>query len=347
MPGSTAYAQLAPAARVAVTRVPPIERIRDAMTAPDFKEALAALRDAVPGLSEAKSPEDVGRALYSWLGGLAWHLARLAPRGASMALLAFALDDIALDMLAAMEAAERGSRPGSLPTSAIEWGPTAALARDPEMLSSPERILEASSKYKPLRRALEWALNTARQAREPRVYTLAHPAVSYAIYTSSLEAVDDYSRKWILGIVCPMLRHRAARAASQAVLQGFEPRVAAAAIPAWWDRHCHIPWRALRELAEREVEEEQVLAGLRQLLPDIGLEGRSLAEALEASHRAVRARVRLAALQALESYPLHLGLAAAALALARLAAESVRGVLQASALRLRPDEYGEPLGVEA
>jgi hypothetical protein len=347
VPGSAVYAKLAPAARVAKSLVPPPERLRDAMLAPDFKEALAALRDVVPGLAEARGPSDVGAALYSWLGSMAYHLARLAPERWRGALLAFALDDVALDMLVAMEASERGSRPSRLPTSVIEWAPTAILARDPELMASPERIVEAASGFKTLERSLRWALDSARQVRSARVYTLAHAAVSFKLYTEPLEGLDSYSLEYYKQVVCPMLRHRAARTAAQAALQGLEPRVATAAIPAWRDVYCRIPWRALRELVEREVEEEQVLAGLRQLMPDLGLEGRTLREAVEASHRATRARVGAAVFRAFASYPLHLGLAAAALAAARMAVESVRGILVASALRLRPDQYSEPLGIEA
>lgn len=346
MPGSTVYAKLAPAARVAKSLVPPADRIRDAMLAPDFKEALAVLRDAVPGLAEARGPSDIGASFYSWLGSMASHLARLAPEHQREALLAFALDDVALDMLVAMEAAERGSRPPKPPTSVIEWAPTAILARDPELMSSPERIVEAAAGFKTLSRALRWALDSARQARDPRVYTLSHAAVAFKLYTEPLGQLDPYSLDSHKQVVCPMLRHRAARVAAQAVLQGLEPRVAAAAIPAWGDVYCRIPWRPLRELVEREVEEEQVLASLRQLMPDLGLEGRTLREAIENSHKAVRARVRAAIFRAFVSYPLQLGLAIAALAAVRMAVESIRGVLVAAALRLKPDEYSEPLGVE-
>ena len=347
MPGSTVYAKLAPAARVAKSLVPPLDRIRDAMLAPDFKEALTALRDVVPGLADARGPSDVGAALYSWLGSMARHLARLAPEGQGEALLAFALDDVALDMILAMEAAERGSRPPSLPTSVIDWAPTALLARDPELMSSPERIVEAAARFKALSRALRWALESARQVRDARLYTLAHAAVAFRLYTSPLGRLDPYSLSYYKQVVCPMLRHRAARTVAQALLQGVEPRVAAAALPAWRDPYCRIPWRALREVVEREAEEEQVLASLRQLMPDLGLEGRSLREAVEHSYRATRARVRTAVFRAFASYPLHLGLAVAALAAARMAVESVRGVLVAAALRLKPDQYTEPLGVEA
>jgi len=347
VPGSAAYAKLAPAARVAKTLIPALERIRDAASAADLQEALTVLREYVPGLSEARRPGEVEEALYSWLGSLALHLSKLAPEGAGDALLAFALDDVALDMLAILEAVESGSRPPRPATASIEWAPTALIARDPEAASSVDRVLDVAKPFKPLHRALSWAVEAARAAREPRVYTLAHPAVSYIIYTQPLGGLDADSARWVSRIVCPMLRHRAARAAAQAVLQGLEPRVVAAAIPPIRDPYCRIPWGGLRELAEREVEEDQLLAGLRQLLPDQGLEGRSIVEALEASYRRAREAVRAAALQAFESYPLHLGLAVAALALARLSLESMRAILTAKALRLKPEQYIEALGVEA
>ena len=347
MPGKTSYAKLTPAARVAKTLIPPPERVRDAMAAPDPAEALAAFRDYIPGIGEARTPEEAGRALYSWLASLALHLAKQAPPEAGEAILAFALDDVALDMLIAMEAVERGQRPEALPTAIVPWTPTARLEREPELLASPERLLEAARRYRALHEALSWALQAARQARSHRVYTLAYPAVSYMLYTAPLAGLDKLSREWLSRIACPGLAHRAARAAAQAVLQGVDPRIAAQAIPRIRDPYCGIPWAALREAVEREAYEEQVLASLRQLLPGIGLEGRSLAEALEASHRVVRAQIRSAALAALTSYPFHAGVAAASLALAKLAVEAVRGVVNAVALRLHPDEYAEPLGVEA
>ncbi|MEB3851104.1 MAG: hypothetical protein LRS49_00790 [Desulfurococcales archaeon] len=347
MAGRSGYARLIPAARVAKTRVPPPERVRDALATPEPAEAMAAFRDYIPGLAEAKSPEDAGAAVYSWLAGMAWRLSRLAPGAAAEALLAFALDEVALDMLIAMEAAARGSRPESMVTSRVEWTPTARLAREPELLSSPERVVEAARGFTGLQAGLSWALQAARQARDPRVYTLAYPAVSYMVYTAPLASLDPLSVRWITRIVCPGLAHRAARAAAQAVLQGVDPRLAAAAIPRIRDPYCGIPWASLGELAEREAYEEQVVSTLRQLLPGLGVEGKTLAEALEASHRVARSRIRAAAHAALTSYPFHAGVAAAALALAKLAAESVRGVVNAVYLRLHPDEYAEPLGVEA
>jgi hypothetical protein len=347
LPGRSSYARLIPAARVAKTLVPPPERLRDAGAAADFREALSAFRDYVPGLADARSPQEASRALYTWLAGLALHLSKQAPPQAREAILAFALDDVALDMLMAMEALESGSKPPSLPTAAAAWTPTARLEREPELASSPERMLEAARRFRALHEALTWALQAARQARSPRVYTLAHPAVSFMLYTLPLERLDPASRAWISRIVCPILAHRAARAAAQQVLQGVDPRAAAQAIPRIRDPYCRIPWRALREAVEREAFEEQVLATLRQLLPTIGVEGRSLHEALEASLASVRRQVREAALAALTSDPFHAGVAAASLALARLALEEVRGVLTAKALRLQPDEYTTPLGLEA
>jgi len=339
-PSARLYAYVTPRLRALLPRLAGEDKVRDAIAQASVEDAAGVLRDTLYGpYIEAGPPWRIQTRLLEGFLETVKGLAKASPPAAREAALAFAREEEARDVFAALTMLRGGGQVEleMLPTSRVPGTILYGLRGEQEALASPQRLLEALRRtwLAPQVEALQRLDQEAGPTRAP---ALAASSAALAAHASALEGLDPrVGRRVASSILCPLLAWRAASIAVYARLQGLPPRVLELLVPP--SPSCGFSGRRLRSVYEREQTMEGLLAGLRDELgvrldPQAGPR-----EALAGARREARRAAKAAALRAYAGYPFHGGLVVAGSTLARLEAQDLATVLTGIALRAKPEEY--------
>jgi len=143
-----AYAQAIVVARAIKSRLLSVDVLREAALAKDLGEALLALRESIyPGVGEAKTLTQALSSLWTGFFKTIERLASVTPEEALGCVLAVGREQDLRDLLTVIyRAASEKPLEERLPSTFYEGTLTYNVTRDPELLTSPQKILEFSQK---------------------------------------------------------------------------------------------------------------------------------------------------------------------------------------------------------
>ncbi len=340
--GAAGYAKVLPALRALKARLLPPDRLREVAATSSVDDVVAALRESMYSqAAEYRVPERVAAAMYKVYWGVVERIARLAPeRARGLAHLFTVVDEVDDALTLAYRAVRGEPSTAGLVTAAIEGTLAWRAVQEPEVASSLQRLAEAAPRR--LRDVLALADRVYSETRDPYAVALARVPAKLALLDAALSRLEARGRPPTESILCPLARAEAVVALLEAAAAGVQPRLLEAA----WARAPKVCGLRLRRLARAYAEEgdpQALVARLRQEIPQAALEGRDPLQAAASARTAARREARARAEAVYAGYPLHAGMVAAGLALARFEMEDLRAILLATKYRVHPSDYARVL----
>jgi vacuolar-type H+-ATPase subunit C/Vma6 len=344
--GPVEYAQAAVVARAIKSRLLRADVLREAALAKDLGEALITLRESMyPGVGEAKT---LTQALTSIWGGYfktIRHMAKVTPGEALNIVLALEREEDLRDITTiAYRSAVGKPVEEKLPSAFYEGTLTYNILRDPELLASPQKILEFTEdtwayKY------VEPALRVTRELKGGATPLWAIPLLIARLYNDSMEGLSSEKRSGLERLLCPHIEYRLLSALVMArhldIPSRFIDMVMGRKVTL-----CGAPLEELKGLYEREADPVSLAGELRGLLRDIRVEGKSVYEILFNSMRSSRYNLKSRAISSMSGYPFNPAFITASLVLLKLEVEMITFIVASKEYRVKPAEVVEKLGLE-
>ncbi len=341
--GASGYARVLPYARIVLSRLLTVDRLKEVMQSRSVEEVAAALRDSLyPGAGEARRIEDLEEAVWRGYFGVLEGIRRLAPEEAWRPLRFFVDVEEFKDVLVIAQAVSRGgSPPGRLPSYYAPESRSLALARALE--ENPGSKLQDVAPDPEIGRILEEALAFEKQIGIPGGLLLYYAKAVRVAAEKALDSVGAAEKRLFSRVVCPRIRYILVSTILEAKAAGVEARHLDAVMGG--PRLCGLEWGSVRGVYERE-EDFYGLAGALREYTGWKLEGDTLGRILESAKSQYRREARAASEAAVASYPMQPGFLAGVIELVRLEAEDVVLLSSAVHLSLKPEEVAGKLSVE-
>ena len=341
------YSQAIVVARSIKSRLLRADVLREAALAKDLSEALITLRESIyPGVGEAKT---LTQALTSIWGGYfrtIRYMARVTPGEALNVVLALEREEDLRDLtITAYRSALGKPVEEKLPSSFYEETLTYNVLRDPELLTSPQRILEFTEgtwayKY------VEVALRVMRELKGGTAPLWAIPLLLVKLYNDSMEGLSSSKRRGLEKLLCPHIEYKLLSALVMAKHLDIPLRFidlvmgGKAAI-------CGVTLEELKGFYEREADPVSLASELRGVLKDIRVEGKSVYEITFNSMRSSQQNLKARALSSMSGYPFNPAFITASLVLLKLEAQTLAFIVSSKEYKVKPADIVEKLGLEA
>jgi len=345
--GPVDYAQAVVVARAIKSRLLKPDVIREAALAKDLSEALIALRESMhPGLGEAKTLTQALASVWSGYFKTIRRMAKVAPGEALNVVLALEREEDLRDLVTITYRSAVG-RPveEKLPSSFYEGTLTYSILRDPELLTSPHKILEFTEDT--------WAYNyvevALRVSRDLKwgVSTLwVTPLLTTKLYSDSMEGLGSAKKAELERLLCPHLEHKLLTSMLVAKHLEIPPRLLEAAMGRRFTI-CGVKVEELKGIYEREADPVSLAGELKSLIKDVKIEGKSVQEILYNSLRSSRQKLKARALSSMSGYPFNPAFITASLVLLKLEVETITFILSSKEYKVKPSDVVEKLGLEA
>ncbi len=341
--GASGYARVLPYARIVLSRLLTVDRLKEVMQSRSIEEVAAALRDSLyPGAGEARRIEDLEEAVWRGYFGVLDEINRLAPEEAWRPLRFFVEVEELKDVLVIAQAVARGGRPPErLPSYHAPESRSLALAKAIE--ENPGSKLQDVAPDPEIARLAEEAIAFEKQIGVPGGLLLYYARAVRSAAEKALESMSATERRLFTRVVCPRIRYILVSTMLEAKAAGVEARHLDAILGG--PRLCGLDWSSIRGVYERE-EDYYGLAGALREYTGWKLEGDTLGRILESAKSQYRREAREASEAAIASYPMQPGFLAGVVELVRLEAEDVVLLSSAVHLSLKPEEVVGKLSVE-
>ncbi len=317
------------------------DRLKDLANAKDLGEVISSLRDSpYSSLSEAKSLDDALRETFKIYIKRVRKISRLAPKEINELVLAFIREEVLRDSISLLVASTYGNVVNirRLMSYIIEDSPLKLIEQDPESLKNPQRLADLLSTERWLKPYIEMALDLIQKNKGVAISNFITSSSIIDLYSRSLMN-SKLSRKELEEVkdsLCPRLRLVSISSVLEASVMEVPPKTLQDTKP----KHdlCNT-WQRFLMVYEREQEFEALVNNIKRELSYFNLEGSKFNEILENARISALRKLRDLASNSYTGYPLSARLVIAALNLIRLEYESLKIVLSAISLGLRPEEY--------
>ncbi len=346
MAGPWSYAQAIVVARAIKSRLLKGEEIREMALSKDLNEALLALRESqYRGVGEAKSLTQIFSSVWGSYFRIVRYMVRVAPGEALNAVLAVEREEDLRDLLIIMQRVA-SNRPveETLPSSFYDGTLTYQVLRDPELLTSPHKIVEALQKTwaAPY---LETSLNIMREVKEGLPIVWAIPLVTTRLYSDAIKDLRGAKKSGLERLLCPHIEAKILSSLTMAKELGVQTRILEIA---WGNiRACNVSLKTVREIYERETEIASLAEELRGILRNVKFEGKTLKDIKTTSSRNSKLAMKARALEAMSGYPYNPAFLIASLILLKLEVNNILLILSSKEYKLKPDEILDELILEA
>jgi len=341
--GAAGYARVLPYARIVLSRLLSVDRLKEVMQSRSVEEVAAALRDSLyPGAGEAKSIEDLERAVWRGYFGVLSKMKKLAPGSAWEPLRLYVDLEEAKDILVIAQAAARGGTPPrDLPSYYAPESRSLALAK--ALQENPGSRPQEVAPDPAVARLVEEALAFERQVGVPGALLLYYTRAVKESMLNALSSMGAAERVLFARVACPRIRYILVSTMLEAKAAGVEARSLDQVLGG--PSVCGIEWSSIRGVYERE-EDYYGLAGSLREYTGWKLEGETLGRILESAKAQYRLEAREAAGAAVSSYPMQPGFLAGVVELVKLEAEDVVLLSTAVHLNLKPEEIAGKLSIQ-
>ena len=341
--GAAGYARVVPYARIVLSRLLSVERLKEVMQSRSVEEVAAALRDSLyPGAGEARNVEALEAAVWRGYFDVLSKIKSLAPEEAWRPLRFYVEAEEYKDILLIAQASSRGDAPlSSLPSYYAPESRSLMLfkALEENPGSRPQDVAPDPATAK----IIEEALAFEKQVGVPGSLLLYYAKAVKDSALSAYESMPAAERRLFSRVTCPRVRYVLVSAMLEAKATGIEARHLDLIMAG--PRICGIEWSSIRGVYERE-EDYYGLAGSLREYTGWRLEGETLGRILESAKTQYKLEARNAAEAAVASYPMQPGFLAGVVELTRLEAEDVVLLSGAVHLRLKPEEIAGKLSVQ-
>lgn len=333
------YAKVIPVLRILKGRMLGVERLRELTATASIDDVLSGLRETLYGqAAEARLPERVVQAMYNIYWETVARVAGIAPDEAFDLAMAFVRIDEVSDAISILYGVVRGSGVrGSYITGSVRGSFTSRVLAEPELASSPQRLVESSPKW--LRGILGDAVNAFNSSRDPGTLAYYRPLARARVFYEAIAKLKGRDFSEASNVLCPLIRSEAASAAIEAAVAGAPGRSLEAAWKVRVEDPCKVGWGRLAEVVSREGDPSSVAAYIKQAMPEMRLEGKTPLEQAASARSWGRRESRRRAEAAFLGYPFHAGLIASGLLLLRFEFEDLKSVLLATKYKVHPSEY--------
>ncbi len=340
------YAQAIVVARSIKSRLLRPDVIREATLAKDLGEALIILRESIyPGLGEAKTLTQALTSIWSGYFKTIRYMAKVAPREALNIVLAFEREEDLRDLITVTYRSVSG-RPAEerLPSTFYEGTLTYNVMRDPELLTSPQRILEFTEgtwayKY------IDVALKVLKEFKGGVAKLWVTPFLTVKLYNDSMEGLSSAKKAGLKKLLCPYLEYKLLSSLIMAKQQDIPSKLLDMVMEK--TSICNVTMNDLKSSYEREGDPVSLAGELRGLLRNVRVEGKSVKEILFNSMRSSRQNLRVRALSLMSGYPFNPAFIAASLVLLKLEVEMLSFIVASKEYKVKPVDVIEWLGLEA
>lgn len=342
----TAYAQAIVVARAIKSRLLKSDVIREAALAKDLGEALIALRESLyPGIGEAKTLTQALTSIWTGYFKTIEHLARVTPGEALDVVLAPLREEDLRDLLIIIYRAVAGKPVDEkLPSAFYDKTLTYNVLRDPELLASPQKILEFTEGTW----AYSYVEDSLKLARElkglPALWSI--PLIVVRLYHDSIEKLGLNDVRSLEKLLCPHLEYKIL--SSLTVAKQFDVPLKLIEIAVGdMSEVCGGSVEELKSIYEREADAVSVANELKGILRNIRIEGKSVNEILVNALRSSRQVLKARAITAMSGYPFNPAFLAASVILLKIEVETLSYIVSSKEYRVSPADLLELLGLEA
>lgn len=341
--GASGYARVLPYARVVLSRLLTVDRLKEVMQSRSVEEVAAALRDSLyPGAGEARSIEALEEAVWRGYFSVTAKILEMAPNEAWEPLRFYVEIEEAKDLLVIAQSTSRGSTPPEkLPSYYAPESRSLALYKALE--SNPGSKPQDVAPDAETARLIEEALAFEKQVGVPGALLLYYARAVRDLALRATASLAPSGRRLFSRVICPRVRFILVSTLLEAKAAGIEARHLDPIVGG--PRVCGFEWSSIRGVYERE-EDYYGLSGSLREYTGWRLEGETLGRILESAKAQYKAEAREASEAAVASYPMQPGFLAGVLELVRLEAEDVILLASAVHLSLRPEEIAGKLSTQ-
>ncbi len=319
------------------------EKLKDIMEISVLEEALNSLRETpYASVAEAHDLDEALRIAFSVYAERIRKIAKFSPKELKNYVLAFIREDMLRDIMSVIAASILKSpiEPKSLVTYVLEDSPLRLIEQDPESLKNPQRLTEILSSDTWLRPYLEKVLEVVQKGKDIKALNFLSSSFVIDIYsdimrTTKLNINEINEAKKVL---CPKLYITSLSAVLEASISNISPKTLREVSPR--SDICKA-WTKVVSIYEREQEFEALTNSLKRELRDIAIEGETFNIILINARLNALKKVKKESLASYTGYPFSIKLLTGALTLLRLEYDTLKVILSAIDLGLKPEEYEE------
>ncbi|MEM2224022.1 MAG: V-type ATPase subunit [Acidilobaceae archaeon] len=339
------YAESIVVARAIKSRLLRLDVIREAALASDLGEALLALRESIyTGLSESKTLTQALTALWSSYFKTVRYMARFTPGEAIDSVMAMEREEDLRDLLVVMQRAYSG-RPldERLPSTLYEGTLTSIIVKDPEALTSYQKIGELAARTW----ASSYVNDALRVIREVKVglpIIWAIPLLIVKLHYSHISKLSGAKRRGLENLLCPHLEDKIL----SSLILAKNLDIPVKLLETLWAgiRICDFSLESIRSVYEREADPLSLAGELRGVLRDIKIEGKTMQDILSSSRKSSRLALRRNAIHVMSGYPFNPAFLVSSLILLRLEVDDILFILSSKAYKIPPDQILQNLSFE-
>ncbi len=340
------YAQAIVVARSIKSKLLRPDVMREAALAKDLSEALIALRESLyPGLSEAKTLTQALTSIWSSYFKTIRYMARVAPGEALPAILALEREEDLRDLITITYRSMAGKPVEErLPSIFYEETLTYNVIRDPELLTSPQKILEFledtwAYEY------VEIAMRLSKDLKWVVTTLWVIPILVARLYNDSMKGLSFVKKSGLEKLLCPYIERKMLSSLVMAKYNDVPPKFLDM-VMGKTNIICDARLEDIKIIYEREADPVSLAGELRGVFKDIRIEGKSVYEilfnSLRSSHQNLKSRV----ISLMSGYPFTPAFITASLILLKLEVETLTFIIASKEYKVKPADVIEKLGLE-